>query len=337
MLPYLAVEMESRGRDSWGASNGTDILKRVDWVTKSWFAAQAEIASWTGGIFHTRGASVGRKDIVENAHPFVGTYPDGRRVIGIHNGGISNHASITTKYSRKEVDVDSEHLWLHRAAGLPWSEFHGYANVAFWEPPPLGEGEVEFAPPQLYIARVKSDDLHCVRVEDGGLLFCSTMAAIHLAAAMVGTSVTVSYKLEESRVYRLDESGVWETREYLPFGTYEHIAGTHGSRYTSHLAGIAGSGRDWVYSHDGSINRTGPGAGPVHPPVKLGNQCFCCGERPITDARNLMCPICFSTIVDAFQADELAETAVGGPPPSDQGADIAAYFEGIEGSMDLYY
>src|SRR5581483_10209660 len=132
MTPFLAWEMESRGKDSWGATDGQNLVKIVGAITDSFYEWEDHIGSWDRGIFHTRGASTG--DVTrDNAHPFEGVSDDGtRRVVGIHNGIVSNHEELNTKYSRK-CEVDSMHIFHHLAKRLPTSEIRGWGNLAWYE------------------------------------------------------------------------------------------------------------------------------------------------------------------------------------------------------------
>src|ERR1700677_4177785 len=118
MLPLLALEMEFRGRDSWGATDGRSVTRCLGRITDGWYNEFIDPAGWGGwdrAIFHTRGASTGVVTI-PNSHPytFTHTLPDGavRRVVGIHNGIISNHEALNNKYSRTH-EVDSMHIYQH--------------------------------------------------------------------------------------------------------------------------------------------------------------------------------------------------------------------------------
>lgn len=256
MLPFLAVEMLARGSCAWGGTNGSDVTRHLGPIVKSWRGDWDGIQTWHEGIFHTRAASVGASDALENAHPFTSLKADGTSVIGIHNGGISNWAELNATYSRR-CAVDSEHLWMHRAVGLSWRELRGYANVAWYE---TIDGERE-----LRLCRINNTSLHCVRVADGGIVFASTIESIRLAAAMAGSSIEAVFTLVEGMVYRLTDDGIFDTSETTAFGVQTHVS-DHYTRVGQH-----GGGRTFTsYS-----SNTGP-------------QCKKCG-RPPAEVGYLLC------------------------------------------------
>jgi len=254
MLPFLAWAMQERGTHSWGASDGREIVKHLGPICLTWAGEQERFEAWDAGIFHTRAASVGAHDIPENAHPFAFDKPDGGRVIGIHNGTLSNWQELNTKYNR-DFKVDSPHLWAHRAAGLPWTDIRGAANLAWWEVDPAGTRE-------LLLAKINTAALHVIRTLDGGLVFASTLECLNKAATITGTFPEESFILSSEKVYRLTDESPIETGEAVTFGTWvsrgnpTHVwdgTGWRQERGGSHYPyqgyrGYAGGGGDGVCS-----------------------------------------------------------------------------------------
>src|ERR1700734_3632924 len=155
MMPYLLWSIEDRGRDSWGATDGTDCVKVLGPVTSSFERHADHVLGWDRAIFHTRAASTGEVT-VENQHPFRfvrgGTIdPEGniidtpedpwlKTVVGIHNGIVSNHLELKNKYSRHNFDVDSMHIFRHIVDGRPMSEIYGWGNLAWYDYTPEDRG-----------------------------------------------------------------------------------------------------------------------------------------------------------------------------------------------------
>ncbi len=194
LLPWLSTAMEERGKDSWGASDGYEIIRHIGKITSTYGEEVERFAGWEQGFIHTRGASVGSAKDIINTHPFTATYPDGRQIIGIHNGHIGNHLDLNKTHQR-ECTVDSQHIWHHLAEGKTWEDLRGWANLAWWA---ALEGDEA---PTLHLARFHSVSLHVFRVEDGGMIFCSSAEPVELACRMLGQKPPLKYSIEEGVEY----------------------------------------------------------------------------------------------------------------------------------------
>lgn len=220
MLPHLLWEMEGRGRDSWGATNGVDILKEVGPVTQSFEKHRKEIFGWNRAIFHTRGASTGDVTIT-NQHPFVfsaGTpgEPDWKRtVVGIHNGVVVNHNTLNEKYQRN-FTCDSMHIYKHLAEDRDMSEIYGWGNLAWYD--------YDKTHPDGYLRmlRFNQDALEIAKLSTGEIVFCSTSAPIVRAAAMAGSSVALFYSLQNENIYSVefdnDKPTLYHSQKKMNFG-----------------------------------------------------------------------------------------------------------------------
>ncbi len=315
MLPYLAQAMENRGRHAWGASNGTEIIKRLGTISSTWYEEYTrEIHDWDAGIFHTRLASEGASDVVANAHPFKVSHPDGRGIIGIHNGQIYNHTELNQNHGRSCV-VDSEHLWLHRAEGKGWKDLRGYAALAWWEQTEI-DGEME-----MYLSRINSTFLQLVKVKDGGVVWCSTREAINTAADWAGTEVTHKWELKEGEVYHLLSNGdVFSTDEFQTFGHYSHPVGAPAVRRNTDNANtpptvptgggspnvIPFGGRAGTHSHGlTNTNYGDPWDDRDEFPITRGTPapaldfCYSCVHR-VNLPGMLFCKECFGALLEGF-------------------------------------
>lgn len=123
MAGVLALGNSTRGDQSWGiyARHGQNmrIVKEVGDICK---AAFAHNASTPVLMAHTRFSTHG-KITKDNAHPHTAG-----PIILSHNGVIFNHEDLNKKYER-HCEVDSQHLALHLAQGLPFTDLEGYGSI----------------------------------------------------------------------------------------------------------------------------------------------------------------------------------------------------------------
>ena len=221
MVPFLALEMEFRGRDSWGATDGTRSVRRLGCITNTWWDAAPEVLAWERGIFHTRGASTGSVTLA-NAHPFQFTLRDEaggvvRDVIGVHNGIVSNHENLAKKYNRSS-EVDSMHIFQHLAEGKETEEIHGWGNIAWYT------SDEEFPSGTLRLLRFNSEALHVAKLTTGEIVFASVAESITRAAGLVGSGVRKFYNIHPETVYRVEisvenEWVLFERNVKMQFGT----------------------------------------------------------------------------------------------------------------------
>jgi hypothetical protein len=232
MAPYMAWEMESRGDDSWGGTDGTpeNTLRIVGPITDALYDHFGTISSWDRAIFHTRGASTGAVT-APNQHPFRFVMggpehsfgkPDEdpgpwvRTINGIHNGIVSSHEYLNKKYSRN-FEVDSMHIYAHMAAALPLSEICGWGNLAWYE------YTSDHPEGILRMLCFNNDQLHICQLTTGEIVFCSTVSTIFRAAHMAGVDVRKEYDVKERVMYSIGEmdgrAGLFRTKVTVPFGT----------------------------------------------------------------------------------------------------------------------
>jgi hypothetical protein len=281
MLPIIGLEMESRGRDAWGASDGNEVIRHVGPLHETWYEDYDHFHEWKAGIFHTRGASTGSPKELENAHPFTYEKSDGTKVIGIHNGVVSNHKELDSKYGRN-FSVDSMHLWKSRAEGRKWDDIEGWGNLAWWETTLSEEGHQER---NLHLARFNNSALELFRLEGGELIFASTQAPVRVAAKMMGNPVKSYLHLDEYTHYYIREGEnnavtLWKS-DVLPFPRPQVLRG--GNHYTGM------SIRNTISSCSNSVG--------------TGDWCIVCGSIRIDHSEHLICPACFYQMILSFEKE----------------------------------
>jgi hypothetical protein len=203
IFALMGVFMESRGHQSWGWTNGTEIDKH-----KGELQATFDIDKHGGALtaaIHTRWATTGAV-IAENSHPWKFEH-EGRSIIGMHNGMIYNHKELTKKYEREATaPVDSQHIFLHILEGRDLSELEGYGTIFYWEDD------------KVWFGRFSGGDLEVAQTEYG-VVFCSTRWAIVNAFNMMGESGKIKawFQIDQQKFYYIDkvEVGVFKTDREL--------------------------------------------------------------------------------------------------------------------------
>lgn len=204
MLPFMAFAMESRGDDSWGATDGNEVIKKTGPISESFTIPK----HWKQCIVHTRAATVGEIS-TRNAHPFVVERSGKPPIIGIHNGHVFNYKELNEKYKRT-CQVDSEHIFHQLAANLPLDELYGRGTVAWFD---------EYKDDRLiHLARWNFGDLEVADAGEDGQVFCSTKEPLERAARFARVKLELYKAFEDCMKYVLTPEQAVETKVRLPFG-----------------------------------------------------------------------------------------------------------------------
>ena len=192
MMPALAIGMATRGRDSWGVTNGYEVHKEA----RSILDGYVDLELSGPQTFHTRGASVGA--VTEaNAHPFEHTAPSGLKVIGVHNGHINNHTDLNTKYHRT-FQVDSQHIFAHIAERRDLGEIDGWGTIVWWEHHP---GEA--LPRGPFFSGWRNVNLAVCKLSTGDVVWASAKTPIEVGVRFAGVEITKTYNIEPKKKYML--------------------------------------------------------------------------------------------------------------------------------------
>jgi hypothetical protein len=294
MAPILALALKNRGQDSYGVTNGFEVVRKSGSQTCEWFDPPL---SWNNSPFssHNRGSSF-RDNAAdpECAHPFTQIKLDGTRIIGSHNGIIRNHTELNQKYSRN-FSVDSMHIWAHRAEGRDWKELEGWGNLVWFEISPQGERELNFA-------CINDSDLHIVTLADGNLVWASTLQAIKSAVDLFGPEISQLHPLNPKKRYILQtvdgRDVVKETAEEVEFKSFiPAYEGVHS---------LSGS---WPGDRSGP-----PSYSPqFQPPVLMRTRsylsvdCLICGNIMVNSQNKALCKGCFENQIFRWKTARITE------------------------------
>ena len=231
MTPYLCIGISSRGADSWGISNGEQEVKELGPILKTWTYPDWLNIKESGDkpiIIHTRNSSVG---IVskENQHPFTIVTPEGRKVVGIHNGAISNYLTLREDW-KTFYAVDSAYIFHAIAHNLPLKDIQGWGNIAWFDT----------QHPGLNLCRFNNDDLHLFKDPDGTYIFGSTEFSVQLACTF-SLNWVEEIKLKPNIHYNISPEGELTEVGEMGFGPrYTYVSQTN--NYTHRREGTPTQG-----------------------------------------------------------------------------------------------
>lgn len=186
----LTWHMDKRGGQAWGCWADGRVVKGMGDSNGhvQHFARSAVLMG------HTRWATHGDKNNLENAHPFRRD-----KLLLSHNGVLSNHHRLNLKYDRKCV-VDSEHLLHHLAEGKPFDEIEGYGVITFLN---------EDAPNEVRLVRLQKRGDLAVAKTVHGVIWASTRDAVTEACEYVGIAIEQFYEVEPGKIHIAENGGLF--------------------------------------------------------------------------------------------------------------------------------
>lgn len=284
LFMLMCYDMQERGEDSFGLTNGFDTYRWVKPFSCVWQEVKGILDLWNRSgytgysvLAHTRAASVGEVTL-ENSHPFRMVDPEdpARVVTGVHNGSISNYSALNAKYNR-DFAVDSQQIFAHIAECKPTDELYGYGTVVWYETIEKPNGEVTkfdyfvtFNGGQVAVARFKEDDNHII-------VLASTQDAVVKACS---TQVDVEFKLYSTKPEHQYEikDGVLLDNGPMEFGnrvvSYKYTEGRSTYQSPTHQSAYSSSTHPSQYVHSGNY---GHSSGFISKPQRLvdGNCLIC--------------------------------------------------------------
>lgn len=190
MAVALTHHMDDRGGQAWGVwADGR--------VTKGTGDSQPSVPRFSNCatlMGHTRYATHGDAKNLDHAHPFT--------LNGIflsHNGVLSNHRELNTKYGRNH-DVDSQHLLSHLVEGKNFDEIEGYGVITFVNTE---------SPMAVNLVKLRDrGDLHIAKTEHG-VIWASTKKAITDALEYADIELEFFYEVTPGKLYEASGGGLF--------------------------------------------------------------------------------------------------------------------------------
>jgi len=189
-IAILAREMETRGDHSWGCTDGEMVNRKLGKISKGFAVPKRLPSNFT---LHTRFATTGKVK-ESNSHPFV-VQREGRMVVGMHNGIISNHSTLNQKYGRT-CRVDSQHIFENIASGFTLNDLEGYGTIVYRD---AGE---------WYIGTFNGGEI-AIAQTSAGIFFASTFKALDGALLAAGLEPSKRDLLtQDDTIYKLTPAGL---------------------------------------------------------------------------------------------------------------------------------
>ncbi len=212
LVEALGIGIDRRGGHAAGyvslPSASSGVAPKVGKRIGTWGDASrkfmTQAASGEVCMMHSRFATMGTKDDVNNAHPFI-VRREGKAVLyGAHNGMLSGTWTSAREHGRNHTVDSREMLELlgdddHAAIG----KLTGY-GVVTWITPESGA---------VYMVRLSDQsDIHIVNLAEGGIAWASTWSILGAALKEAGLTPVNTFLVPEiGQVYAMRADGTFTT------------------------------------------------------------------------------------------------------------------------------
>lgn len=306
---FLALENESRGRDSTGLGIINDLgqpmlIRKVedasDFIKNDVVRAAINrgISRDVQQVFgHTRAATHGAV-VLKNAQPFLID-----KVLGVHNGIISNHAEVFKEiHTKPRTDCDSESIYAALSHGRPTMKaaakelrrLNGYYSVAFHD---------FRTPGMIYFARYNNILTVWITKDRRFVIWSSQQAPLWRVEKMFGLDF-LSVTVDDGYLVRIDTAGNIVKR-FIRYPVTQWS-----SKDTTTPASGNGTGpRTYTPLTDYGAGYYGRGAGQSFHNRRwmddaLETACEICYEKPgywDEKEQSYLCTVCLATVVSGSE------------------------------------
>ncbi len=206
LTTLLGTLNDSRGGDSFGlyAQRPSKLVRGLGETITVDPVEFDEVLNSSAVIGHTRKATHGGVK-VENAHPF-----EFDKVVGAHNGIVSNHEALNKKYDRNFV-VDSMHIFKHIEEKRPLDDICAYGAITFAR---------KSEPGATYLGAFNNGDLAFAKLPGAGYAWSSCDKALKRALLLAGFPGVDVFDAKQGVLYKLKDGDLKETDRKLTFDSY---------------------------------------------------------------------------------------------------------------------
>lgn len=228
LMAELAGGMDQRGGQSWGVWTPNLVLRGMG-------KAKPHTHRYDGvfsGFGHSRWATHGANTI-ENTHPFI---KDGTALS--HNGVISNHRDLNSRYSRGHT-VDSQHLLSHLLEAKPFTEIEAYGAICWTMPSEPGS---------IYMGTLATHGDLFIAQTDFGVVWASTEACVRAALKAAQMALKIKYVIQPGEAYFAKDGTLFVDGDFpsilVTTPSYQRHWSSYGDGGTSYTGTY---GRDHTY------------------------------------------------------------------------------------------
>jgi hypothetical protein len=145
------------------------------------------------------------------------------KIIGAHNGIISNHHILQEKYKRN-FEVDSQHLLMHINDGLSLAEIDGYGTVTYID---------KAKPHEVFLGLGSTGDLAVAGIglpsKTTGIVWSSVWTALEDALDIAGVHKYYQVKIDNRELYKVTNCDIYKAGKFnlsfIPLSTPNNYDG----------------------------------------------------------------------------------------------------------------